>query len=77
VGYGTAAEAASFELEVGGGVFELPKTSAQAWAFGDAIYADSSGIMTTTSSGNTKVGVAAAAAANPSGSGLVRLNSNF
>jgi len=72
----SAAEGLPFELCVGD-VFELPKTSAQAWGIGDAIYADSSGIMTTVSSGNTKVGAAIAVAANPSGSGLVRLNDNF
>lgn len=72
----SAAEGAPFELATGE-VYELPKTSAQAWAIGNDIYADASGIMTTVSSGNTKVGVAVAVAANPSGSGLVRLNDNF
>jgi predicted RecA/RadA family phage recombinase len=72
----TAAEGTPFELQTGE-VHELPKTSAEAWAFGDVIYATSANIMTTTASGNTKVGVAVAVAANPSGSGLVRLNSSF
>lgn len=72
----TAAVGQSFELSTGE-VYELPKTSAEAWAIGDVIYATSAGIMTTVSSGNTKVGVAVAVAANPSGSGLVRLNDNF
>ena len=72
----TAAEGEEFELATGD-VFELPKTSAEAWVRGDVIYATSGGIMTTVSSGNSKVGVAAAIAANPSGSGLVRLNDNF
>lgn len=72
----TAAEGEEFELALGG-VYEMPKTSAQAWTFGQAIYADASGIATTVSTDNTKIGVAAAAAANPSGSGLVRLNDNF
>ena len=72
----TAAAGEAFELQTGE-VFELPKTSAEAWAFGDAIYATSGNIMTNVASGNTKVGVAIAAAANPSGSGLVRLNDVF
>lgn len=60
-----------------GGVYELPKTEAQAWTVGAVIYATSAGVATTVSSGNTKVGVAAAAAANPSATGLVRLNASF
>ena len=72
----TAAEGEEFELALGE-VYELPKTSAEAWTFGQAIYATDAGIMTTVSTDNTKVGVAAAPAANPSGSGLVRLNDNF
>lgn len=72
----TVAQGEQFELRVGG-VFELPKNSAEAWAEGQDIYATAGGVMTTSSSGNTKVGVAAAVAANPSGSGIVRLNGNF
>ena len=72
----TAAEGSLFDLETGE-VYYLPKNSAEAWAIGDQIYATSGGIMTTTSSGNTKVGIAAAVAANPSGTGSVRLNDNF
>ena len=72
----TAAEGELFDLETGG-VYELPKTSAQAWTEGAAIYADTNGIMTTTATDNTKVGVATEAAANPSGFGRVRLNDNF
>jgi predicted RecA/RadA family phage recombinase len=72
----SAAEGKAFELSTGE-VYELPKTSAEAWVTGDVIYATPLGIMTTASSGNTKVGVAVQAAANPSGSGLVRLNDNF
>jgi predicted RecA/RadA family phage recombinase len=56
------------------GVFELSKTSAQAWALGVPIYVTSAGLATTASSGNTLVGVAVAAAANPSDTGMVRLN---
>lgn len=72
----SAAEGELFDLETGG-VYDLPKTSAQAWTVGAAIYADSNGIMTTTSTDNTKVGAASEAAANPSGFGRVRLNDNF
>lgn len=58
------------------GVFTLPKTSAQAWTEGAAIYWNNgSGVCTTaTTSGNLFIGVAAAAAANPSATGVVRLN---
>lgn len=72
----TALEGEQFELAVGE-VYEFPKPTAEAWTQGVAIYADAAGIMTTVSTSNTKVGIAAAAAANPSGSGLVRLNDVF
>ncbi|NTD85487.1 DUF2190 family protein [Agrobacterium tumefaciens] len=73
----SAAEGQQFELNTGE-VYELPKNSAEAWAtVGLDIYATSAGILTTTASGNKKVGVNTATAENPSGSGLVRLNDNF
>ncbi len=57
------------------GVFELPKTSAQEWAEGDVIYWDATpGEATTVATGNVAIGVAVAAAANPTPTGLVRLN---
>jgi len=58
------------------GVFTLPKTSAQAWTVGAAIYGiPSTGSTTTaTTSGNVFIGVAMEAAANPSATGVVRLN---
>lgn len=56
------------------GVYELTKTSAQAWAVGAPIYLTSGGVATTASSGNTLIGVATAVAANPSDTGYVRLN---
>lgn len=61
------------------GVYELPKTSAQALAtLGLAIYWDDSAkVLTTTATGNTFVGVNTEVAANPSGSGKVRLNGIF
>ncbi|MGY6568511.1 MAG: DUF2190 family protein [Salinarimonas sp.] len=55
------------------GVFDLPKSSAQAWTVGAAIYWDD-GVATTESEGNTLIGKAVAVAANPSGIGRVRLD---
>jgi predicted RecA/RadA family phage recombinase len=72
----SAAEGEEFEAHTGD-VWELPKTAAEAWGVGDVIYATAAGITTKTSSGNTKVGVAAFAALNPSGTGKVRLNPAF
>jgi predicted RecA/RadA family phage recombinase len=57
------------------GVFDIAKVSAQAWAVGNKIYWDNSAkLCTTTSTGNTLIGVAIAAADNPSSTGRVRLN---
>lgn len=57
------------------GVFDLAKTSAQAWTVGADVYWDNTAKTCTTSgSGNTLIGVAVAAAANPSSTGRVRLN---
>jgi predicted RecA/RadA family phage recombinase len=72
----SAAQGEAFELKCGE-VYDLPKTAAEAWAPGDIIYATSGNVMTTIAAGNTKVGVAILAAANPSGVGRVRLNNNF
>lgn len=60
------------------GVFEHAKTSAQAWTVGTAIYWDASNkAFTSTASTNKLIGVAVAAAANPSVTGVVRLNGIF
>lgn len=61
------------------GVFDLAKTSAQAWAVGNPIYMISgSGLLTNVAgTGNYLVGVAVAAAANPSSTGRVRLNGSL
>lgn len=60
------------------GVFSLPKTSALAIAVGDRVYWDDTAkVVNKTSSGNTLVGVAVSAAANPSASVDVRLNGAF
>lgn len=57
------------------GMFTLPKASAQAWTVGALIYWDGSVATTADGSGaNTLIGKAMAIAANPSGSGVVRLN---
>ena len=57
------------------GIFDVSKTSAQAWSVGDTVYWDNTNkVFTTTSSGNTKVGVAVLAAVNPSSTGRIRLN---
>lgn len=57
------------------GVFSLPKTSAQAWTVGAAVYWDADDkVATTTSTNNTLIGKAVEVAANPSGAGVVRLN---
>lgn len=56
------------------GIHTLPKTSAQAWTVGALIYWDNSQKeCTTTSGGNTLIGVAVAVADNPSATGQVRL----
>lgn len=63
---------ANFILE---GVVTLKKTSAQAWTEGALIYWDNTNKeCTTTSTANTRIGCAAAAATNPSDTGSVRLN---
>jgi predicted RecA/RadA family phage recombinase len=57
------------------GVFELAKNSAEAWTVGIAIYWDNTNkVVTSTSTSNTLIGKALAVAANPSGTGIVRLN---
>ncbi len=69
-----AAEGAAVEIACVG-VFEMKKTSAQAWAVGAKVYWDNTAkVATTTASGNSLIGVAVAVAANPSATGLVRLN---
>lgn len=59
------------------GVFELPKVSAQAWTEGALIYWDNTAkLCTTVSTSNLLIGCAADSAANPSSTGIVRLNGN-
>lgn len=61
------------------GVFELAKTSAQAWAtVGLPVYWDAANkVVTTVHSTNKLIGVNVADAANPSATGTVRLNGIF
>lgn len=61
------------------GVFELPKTTSQAWASAfAAIYWDNSTKkLTTTSSGNTKIGINMKAEASDAAVARVRLNGTF
>lgn len=57
------------------GVFDLAKNSAEAWTVGEKIYWDDTNkVCTTTATSNTLIGVALAAAANPSSTGRVKLN---
>lgn len=70
----TAVSGADVEIKTSG-VFDIAKTSAQAWAVGDLIYWDNSGkVATTVATGNKLIGVATAVAANPTATGGMRLN---
>lgn len=70
----TTASGAAVEGQMEG-VYNLPKTSAQAWAIGDKVYWDDTNkVMTTVSTSNTLVGAATAVAANPSSVGQVYLD---
>lgn len=74
VALGTAAEGAQFEGAVEG-VFVLPKTSGQAWTEGQKVFWDDSNHRADSASTvGQLIGVASAAAANPSSTGSVRLN---
>lgn len=60
------------------GIYQLAKNASEVWAFGNALYWDNTNmVVTLTSAGNTRIGVAVAAAANPSVAGNVRLNGSF
>lgn len=74
---GDAESGADFDLETRG-VFEMPKVSALAIAIGDKVYWDDTAkLVNKTASGNTLIGVAVTAAANPSATVNVRLNGSF
>lgn len=55
------------------GVWDLPKTEAQAWGIGDVVYWNGTEV-TSVASGNTKIGYAAAVAINPTKRGDVLLS---
>lgn len=60
------------------GVFTLKKTSALAITAGAKVYWDNTAKeVNVTSAGNTLIGVAVLAAANPSATGTFRLNGSF
>jgi predicted RecA/RadA family phage recombinase len=74
---GDAAIGADLDICVGG-IYDLGKVSALAIAIGDKVYFDATaGLVNKTASGNTLLGVAVAAAANPSATARVRLNPAF
>jgi predicted RecA/RadA family phage recombinase len=57
------------------GIWDLAKTNAQAWNLGDKIFWDNTNkVATTVANGTRSIGVAVAAAANPSTVGRVRLD---
>lgn len=60
------------------GVFTLPKVSTDVFAVGAAVFWDDAAkLITSTTSSNSKVGIALEARANPSGFARVRLNGTF
>lgn len=70
----TAAEGETFACQVVG-VFDVPKTAAEAWTEGALVYFDSAaGEFTTVSTGNLLAGAAVAAAAGADATGRIRLN---
>ncbi len=81
VGIATAAALISASVEVMlAGVFDVTRETggSTAWAVGDAIYWDDANKrFTKTTSGNTKAGVALAAAADGDATGRIRLNGAF
>lgn len=77
VANGDAANGAPVDVDTVG-VFRLPKVSALAIAAGDVVYFDAATkLVNKTASGNTKLGVATEAAANPSPTVAVRLSGAF
>ena len=69
---GNAANGAPVDV-VTSGVFELPKVAANAFTLGAPVYWDGT-LATSTASGNTKIGVAVAAAVASTGAVRVRLS---
>lgn len=57
------------------GVYDMSKVSTDALSVGDAVFWKAAdGVVTSTASGNTRIGIAVSAAANPSPSVHVRLD---
>ena len=76
VALATVANAVAGEFQVDG-VWTLAKTAAQAWTLGDKIYWNAATkLVSNVATDGPLVGVATAAAANPSSTGTVRLNGN-
>ncbi len=74
---GAAANGADVVLSTNG-IFEMTKDTTDAMTVGSPVYWDNTAkTVTVTASGNTKIGVAVAAAGNPSGAVRVRLNRSF
>lgn len=73
---GADAESGAYVAIATTGVFSLPKLNAQEWTVGAPIYWDPTPGQCTTvvAATNVFIGVAAAAAINPSTTGVVRLN---
>ena len=73
IAMGNALSGASVDLATTG-VFTMAKVSALAIAVGDIVYFDNATkLVNKTSAGNTRIGLAVTAAANPSGTVQVRL----
>lgn len=77
VAVGSAASGSTVDIATFG-VYDLAKVTAETFAIGAAVYwDDSEGLVTSTATDNTKIGVAVAVAGNPSASVKVRLNGTF
>ena len=73
IAMGNALSGASVDLATTG-VFTMAKVSALAIAVGDIVYFDNATkLVNKTAAGNTRIGLAVTAAANPSGTVQVRL----
>ena len=69
----TAAASATFTGSIGGAWTGIAKATGEAWSEGEPLYWDDGNSRCTTVDNNVPIGVATAAAANPSSTGYVRL----
>lgn len=77
VALATVAQGATYELELGG-VWDFTKATSDTFAVGAAVYWDATAKkVTSTTTSNTKVGVATVAAAGADATARVRLNDAF